>query len=105
MRLDDNKIHIFGARRVNVTGLGARQPRTEELALPKSVETGNLGLNKAVIRWMSVELAVSSMIELAAKLAGQNRNLRAQRDLVLPKLVSGEIEIDAASASIQEAAE
>ncbi len=37
------------------------------------------------------------MIELAAKLAGQNRILRAQRDLVLPKLVSGEIEIDAAS--------
>jgi hypothetical protein len=37
--LDDNKIHIFGARRVNVTGF------TEELALPKSVETGNLGLN------------------------------------------------------------
>ena len=55
MRLDDNKIHIFGARRVNVTGLGAREPRAEELALPKSVETGNLGLNKAVIRWMSVK--------------------------------------------------
>jgi hypothetical protein len=52
VRLDDNKIHIFGARRVNVTGLGAREPRAEELALPKSVETGNLGLNKAVIRWM-----------------------------------------------------
>jgi hypothetical protein len=55
VRLDDNKIHIFGARRVNVTGLGAREPRAEELALPKSVETGNLGLNKAVIRWMSVK--------------------------------------------------
>jgi hypothetical protein len=55
VRLDDNKIHIFGARRVNVTGLGAREPRAEELALPKSVETGNLGLNKAVIRWMSVQ--------------------------------------------------
>jgi hypothetical protein len=35
--------------------LGAREPRAEELALPKSVESGNLGLNKAVIRWMSVE--------------------------------------------------
>jgi hypothetical protein len=40
-------------QRANVTGLGARKPRAEELALPKSVETGNLGLNKAVIRWMS----------------------------------------------------
>jgi len=32
--------------------LGAREPRAEELA---SAESGNLGLNKAVIRWMSVE--------------------------------------------------
>jgi hypothetical protein len=32
VRLDDNKIHIFGARRANVTGLGARKPRAEELA-------------------------------------------------------------------------
>jgi hypothetical protein len=53
VRLDDNKIHIFGARRANVTGLGAREPRAEELALPISAESGNLGLNKAVIRWMS----------------------------------------------------
>ena len=49
-------INIFGARRANVPGLGAREPRAEELALPKSVESGNLGLNKAVIRWMSVKL-------------------------------------------------
>jgi hypothetical protein len=34
VRLDDNKIHIFGARRANVTGLNAREPRAEELALP-----------------------------------------------------------------------
>jgi hypothetical protein len=26
-------------------------PRVEELALPKSVEGGNLSLNKVVIRW------------------------------------------------------
>ena len=43
--LDDNKIHIFGARRANVTGLGARKPRAEELALPMSAESGDLGLN------------------------------------------------------------
>jgi hypothetical protein len=33
--------------------LGCTRARAEELALPKSVESGNLGLNKAVIRWMS----------------------------------------------------
>jgi hypothetical protein len=56
VRLDDNKIRIFDARRTNVTGLNAREPRAEQLALPKSVECGNLGLNKAVIRWMSEQL-------------------------------------------------
>jgi hypothetical protein len=30
-------------------------PRVEELALPKYVESGNLSVNTAVIRWMSVE--------------------------------------------------
>jgi hypothetical protein len=45
VRLDDNKIHISGARRANVTGLGARKPRAEELALPMSAESGDLGLN------------------------------------------------------------
>ena len=51
MRLDDNnKIHIFGARCINVTGSNAREPCAEELASPKSVESGNLGLTKAVIR-------------------------------------------------------
>jgi hypothetical protein len=29
------------------------RPRVEELALPKSVESGNLSVNKAVIRRMS----------------------------------------------------
>ena len=51
------------------------------------------------------ELTVWPMIELAAKLAAQNRNLRAQRDLLLPKLISGEIDINAASVSLKEAAE
>jgi hypothetical protein len=46
VRLDDNKIHIFGARRTNVTGLNAREPRAGELALPKSVKSGNLGLKE-----------------------------------------------------------
>jgi hypothetical protein len=54
VRLDDNKIRIFGARRTNVTGLNAREPCAEELA-PKSVESDNLGLNKAVIRCRCTE--------------------------------------------------
>ncbi len=33
------------------------------------------------------------MFELARTLADQNANLRAQRDLLLPKLISGEIEL------------
>jgi len=47
------KSALSGARRANVTGLGAREPRLEGLALPKYFEGGNLNLNKAVMRWMS----------------------------------------------------
>jgi hypothetical protein len=41
------------ARRANVTGLGAREPRVEGLALPKSVESANLSVSQTGIRWMS----------------------------------------------------
>ena len=34
--------------------LSAWEPHVEGLALPKSVDNGNLGLNKFVIQWMSV---------------------------------------------------
>jgi hypothetical protein len=50
VRLNDNKTRIFGARCANVTGLGAREPCVDELALQKSVESGNLSLNRAAIR-------------------------------------------------------
>jgi hypothetical protein len=43
---------LFATNRV--TGLGAWGPHVERLALPKSVDSGNLSLNKLVIRWMSV---------------------------------------------------
>jgi hypothetical protein len=56
VRLDDNKIRIFGARRANVPGLCAREPRVGKLALPKSVESGNLSRNKIVIRGMSATM-------------------------------------------------
>ncbi len=45
------------------------------------------------------------MLNLAERLREANANLRAQRDLLLPKLISGEIDINAASASLKEAAE
>jgi len=48
---------------------------------------------------------VNSMMGLALNLERQIRNLRAQRDLLLPKLISGEIDISAVSASMEEAAE
>jgi hypothetical protein len=54
VRLNDEKIEFFGARRDEVTALGAWEPPVEPLALPKSVDSGNLSLNKLVIRWMSV---------------------------------------------------
>jgi hypothetical protein len=43
----------FSALGANVTGLGAREPRVEGLALPKSVECGNLSFSRTGIRWMS----------------------------------------------------
>jgi hypothetical protein len=54
VRLDGNEIRISGARRADVTGVVHGSPRVEDLALPKSVESGNLSVNKAVIRRMSV---------------------------------------------------
>jgi hypothetical protein len=42
--LDENKFRIFGAGRADATGLGEREARVEELALPKSVESGKLSL-------------------------------------------------------------
>jgi type I restriction enzyme, S subunit len=47
---------------------------------------------------------VSAQFRQASLLRRQNANLRAQRDLLLPKLISGEIDVSAA-AVLQEAAE
>jgi type I restriction enzyme, S subunit len=44
-------------------------------------------------------------LKLRHSLTRQNRNLRAQRDLLLAKLISGEIEVSAPSAALPEAAE
>jgi hypothetical protein len=47
------KSALSGARRDGVIGLRTWEPHLEGLALPKSIESGNLSLNKAVIWWMS----------------------------------------------------
>jgi len=49
--------------------------------------------------------ATEAMFLLIHVLQQQNRNLRAQRDLLLPKLISGEIDVSASAAQFPEAAE
>jgi hypothetical protein len=53
VRLDDNEIRISGARRAKCRWLGCTRHYVEGLALPRSVESGNLSVNRAVIQWMS----------------------------------------------------
>ncbi|MFZ0496311.1 MAG: hypothetical protein WBG11_11065 [Methylocella sp.] len=48
------KIDIFGALRADLTRLGASEPNVERLAFPKSLDSGNLSLNKLVIRRLPV---------------------------------------------------
>lgn len=45
------------------------------------------------------------MHELASTLHRQNNKLRAARDLLLPKLISGEIDVSVAEETFAEAAE
>jgi type I restriction enzyme S subunit len=47
---------------------------------------------------------VGQMLELAARLNVQSANLRTTRDLLLPKLISGEIEVRAAEEALEAAA-
>jgi type I restriction enzyme, S subunit len=49
--------------------------------------------------------AVLPMLKLANCLRWQIANLRTQRDLLLPKLISSEIDVSAAPAALTEAAE
>ncbi|MBP2442818.1 restriction endonuclease subunit S [Rhizobium leguminosarum] len=51
------------------------------------------------------ERAVNPMIESATNLAAQNVRLRSARDLLLPKLLSGEIDVSTAEETFAEAAE
>jgi hypothetical protein len=57
-------------RRADVPGSGAREPRVESLAMPKSVESGKLSVNKVGIRWMSDKLASPSILQRFSRLSG-----------------------------------
>ena len=57
--IHDNEIRVSGAQRVDALAWGARELRVEGLALPKSVESGNLSLNEVGIRWMSASMCVT----------------------------------------------
>ncbi len=50
------KSALSGARRADVAGLWHASPHLEGLSLPRSVESGNLSFNKAVIRGMSIQM-------------------------------------------------
>ena len=50
------------------------------------------------------EIECQNYLGLSFKLNEVNRNLRAQRDLLLPKLVSGEIDVTSAEKSLEDAA-
>ena len=47
-------------------------------------------------------MTVSPMIELLETLTEMNRNLRATRDLLLPKLISGELDVSTLSEPVRE---
>jgi hypothetical protein len=57
VRLDDSEIRVPGGRRVHLNGLDARNLHFAGLALPKSVKSGNICCNDAVVRWMSAQQA------------------------------------------------
>jgi hypothetical protein len=47
-----------------------------------------------------LEQAVRPMFSLMLNLSGRNRNLRTTRDLLLPKLISGEIPVESAQEAL-----
>ena len=51
------------------------------------------------------EVLANPFLTFAFNLYRQNANLRAQRDLLLPMLISGEIDLSAANGPVKEAAE
>jgi type I restriction enzyme, S subunit len=94
-----------------------RQYRTREIMTFQKQSTGISNLrfsdfaNRSLIALPSISLKtryseiVSPKFRQASILRRQNANLRAQRDLLLPKLISGEIEVTGSVAALSEAAE
>jgi hypothetical protein len=59
VRLDDNETRISGARRAQVTGVGAWVPSCRGFGIAKILRGGNFILAKAAMRWMLVEFYVN----------------------------------------------
>ncbi len=54
VRLDEGTIDMLGAARIYRTGFAHGIPSGSGPGLPIPLRRGNLGVNKPVIRWMSV---------------------------------------------------
>ena len=79
---------------------GTKMPRANWNVLKK------FGVPKITFENLSVfETQISSKLEFCAHLSETNQNLRAQRDLLLPRLISGEIDVSDAPLPAAEAAE
>jgi type I restriction enzyme S subunit len=77
---------------------------SHQRATPRNVMTLQLAIPPPNVIQRYDEVAMP-MMELAECLRATNANLRAQRDHLLPKLISGEIDLSAANDLVKEAAE
>lgn len=97
--------HLLTDRRYQQYVLGASNGTTRK-SIPAPVMTSFDFAMPPLSIMEGFNRLVAPMRGLLNNLVQQNANLRAQRDLLLPKLISGEIDISAAaSASLKEAAE
>jgi type I restriction enzyme S subunit len=87
------KIEKFGASGATMTNLSLGKFSSLEVCCPPAE------------RRVAFHIAAMPVFDLILNLQRQSQNLRAQRDLLLPKLISGEIDICATSTSVKEAAE
>jgi type I restriction enzyme, S subunit len=88
------KIEKFGATGATMTNLSLGKFSSLEVCCPPAEHRD------------AFHIAALPVFDLILNLQRQSRNLRAQRDLLLPKLISGEIAISATSTSLlKEAAE
>jgi type I restriction enzyme S subunit len=96
--------HLLTDRRYQDYVLGASNGTTRK-SIPAPVMTSFDFAMPPPPTLETFDRVVAPLRRLLNNLVQQNANLRAQRDMLLPKLISGEIDISSASASLKEAAE